>query len=159
MVMGEHKKGGYMKVLLKCNAGVVEDQVSNAAVMAGGAMKKNLLRVGTTLMTMLLASVSAWAGNHQICFQLPSPARTQTLQARFLCRTDGATGSPCTVTSVNPDPFTSGFASHQGNVFSGGGQGGADFNLSTTGTYIGTITFNDGTVRSCSVQVFQSPFI
>src|SRR5213594_160901 len=123
---------------------------------SGKAMLTLTLR---TLMTILLLSASAWAANHQICYQLPPPAGTQKLQARFLCRMDGATGGPCDITSVNPDPFTSGFASHQGNVFYGGGQNGADFNLSAPGTYVGTITFNDGTVRSCTVAVSQGAFI
>src|ERR1051326_842259 len=31
----------------------------------------NLLRAGATLITIFLVSMSAWAGDHQICYQIP----------------------------------------------------------------------------------------
>jgi len=50
-------------------------QVKSSATETRVAMKKNLFRLGTAFITILIASVSAFAGNHQICFEIPSLLR------------------------------------------------------------------------------------
>jgi hypothetical protein len=135
------------KGFLKGIAVVIENQV-----VTGGAMKKNLLRVVTMLMAILLGSASAWAGNHQICYQLPPLAGFRTIAARFLCRTDGANAAGCQITSVQADPASPPVASFATlNQFPASAEAEATF--SGPGKYIGTFQFTDGTVRSCTVEV------
>src|SRR5262245_49634540 len=77
-----------------------KSEVNSAAAMTVGTTKKNLLRV-TTLMAILLASVSAWAGDHQICYQVPPPYIGSTaIAARFACRTDAPNAQVCQIVSV-----------------------------------------------------------
>jgi hypothetical protein len=111
-----------------------------------------LLRIATTLLTILLASVSAWAGDHQICYQIPPSVGLNTIAARFLCRTDGTNSPGCQITSVQPGP-TSPAVSAFGTINSTPTSAEAEAIFSAAGSYIGTIQFNDGTVRSCTVEI------
>src|ERR1051326_7579242 len=76
------------------------DQLNSSDKTTGGVTKRNPLRVAATLLVILLFSVSAWAGDHQICYQVPPPAGWNTISARFVCRTDGNSLAGCQVNSV-----------------------------------------------------------
>src|SRR3954452_11820649 len=76
-----------------------DNQLHSSAKTTEGAMKSPL-RVATTFLAILLFSVSAWAGDHQICYQIPPVPGWHTIAARFLCRTDGTNVPGCQVSSV-----------------------------------------------------------
>ena len=126
----------------------IRNQGKSAEFVTGSAVKENSLRARATLVAILLASASAWAGDHQICYQVPPLPGLNTIAARFACRTDGANQSGCDITSVEPDaqvvPFTT---SHTPTSAE------AEVTLRGPGSFVATIQFNDGIVRKCTVEV------
>ena len=136
----------------------VRNPVESAATVTGGAMTKNLRRAATTLMAILLVTASAWAGNHQICFQIPPVPGSPTLAARFVCRTDGMIGG-CTVLAVFGNVFTPPVASVRQITltaprFDGGMEVEAVFR--GPGEYSGAFQFSDGTMRQCKVEIQEN---
>ncbi|HWC17280.1 MAG TPA: hypothetical protein VG498_09700, partial [Terriglobales bacterium] len=127
-------------------------QVNSINTM-GTAKRKNPLRVATAIVGILLFSLSTWAGDHQICYQIP-PAYigSHTIAARFSCRTDGANTPGCQVNSVvaaagSPQVFSFYDENKTWNSDD------AEAVFSGAGTYVGTFTFADSTVRSCTVEI------
>jgi hypothetical protein len=129
-----------------------KSEVNSAAAVTVGARKKNLLRV-TTLMAILLASVSAWAGDHQICYQVPPPYIGSTaIAARFACRTDAPTAQGCQIVSVQANASSPQVVSVS-SLSQTATSAESEARFSGSGTYIGTIQFSDGTVRTCTVEI------
>jgi hypothetical protein len=119
-------------------------------------MKTNLLlRVVTTFTAIVLVSASAWAANHQICYQVPPPAGTQRIFARFACRTDGVNPGNCQVQSIQPD-FT---IITDRPAPSAANDGRVEREVEFQGSAIVTATFQfaDGSVRKCTVETFTFP--
>jgi hypothetical protein len=129
-----------------------DNQLDNPAQTTGGPTKKNPFRVAATLLAIFLFSVSAWAGDHQICYQIPPLPGWHTVAARFLCRTDGTNLPGCQVNSVVAAPGSPQIASFSFVNQTGTGAE-AEATFSGAGTYIGTFTFADNTVRNCTVEI------
>jgi hypothetical protein len=116
-----------------------------------------MFRLGTMLMTILLASASAWAANHQICFEIPRTPGALTIKARFLCRVDGIPGG-CTVESVTPDAFSEPIVAFR-NVTSifprtdGSVEFEAEFK--SPGNYTGKFLFGNSE-RRCTVEIHSN---
>jgi hypothetical protein len=103
-------------------------------------------------LAILLFSVSTWAGDHQICYQIPPLPGWHTIAARFACRTDGSNTPGCQVNSVVPaagSPLILSFSGVNSTTISAE----AEATFSGAGTYVGTFTFSDGTIRTCTVEV------
>jgi hypothetical protein len=118
-------------------------------VVTLNTMKRNLLRRGIMLIATLAASTSVWAANHQICYQLPPSAyMTQSLTARFSCRTDGATQAGCTIASVTGASTPMVVSINRTGVSED-----EEVTVTSIGAYVGEFRFTDGTVRKCTVEV------
>ena len=132
--------------------GEAGNQVKRASNSASGAQRKNPLRIVTAIAATLMLSVSTWAGDHQICYQIPPLPGWHTIAAIFDCRTDGASTPGCQLNSVAPAAGSPPLLS----LYGGNNQGtsaGAEADFSGAGTYVGTFTFADNTVRTCTVEV------
>jgi hypothetical protein len=118
-------------------------------------MKKNSLHALTTMMAILLVTASAWAGNHQICYQVPAPAGTQRILVRFACRTDGVNPGNCTIESFQPS-FT---VITDRPVFVSRNDGSVEHEVEFQGSGIVTATFQfaDGSVHKCTIEPFTLP--
>jgi hypothetical protein len=104
----------------------------------------------------VLVSASAWAGNHQICYQVPPPAGTQRILARFACRTDGVNPGNCQVQSIQP-AFT--VITNRPAPIPSRSDGGVEREVEIQGAVNVTATFlfADGSVRKCTVETFTLP--
>src|SRR5262245_48015588 len=81
----------------------------------------NLLRVSSPALGILLTSATAWAGDHQICYQIPPFPGFTTITARFACRTDAANTPGCQITgvqAVTPGTSVTSLFGVSGNAFS-----------------------------------------
>jgi hypothetical protein len=131
------------------------NRVESSATVTTSTMKNNSLRAATALMAILLVTASAWAGNHQICYQVPPPAGTQRIFVRFACRTDGNPGS-CQVQSIQP-AFT--VITNRPAPIPSRSDGGVEREVEIQGAVNVTATFlfADGSVRKCTVETFTLP--
>ncbi|HET8825739.1 MAG TPA: hypothetical protein VFM77_11465, partial [Terriglobales bacterium] len=138
----------------KWNAAVRRiNQLNRRINTTRSANSRNPLRVATAIVAILLFSVSTWAGDHQICYQVPPIwVGSHTIAARFACRTDGTNTPGCQVNSVVPAPNSPLITSfYDENKTPTGDEAEAVF--SGAGTYVGTFTFADNTVRTCTVEI------
>jgi len=118
----------------------------------------SLLRASSTTLGMLMISATAWAGNHQICYQIPPLAGFTTIAARFACRTDAANSPGCQITgvqAVTPGTSVNSFNGVNQNAFSAESEAA----FSGPGVYVGNISFSDGTARTCTVEVPASAYL
>jgi hypothetical protein len=129
------------------------NQYAGATVVIVEASRKNLRRAGTALATMFLLSLSAWAGNHQICYQLPPVPGiiSGLLVAGFECRTDGTALPGCQITSVR-DGSSQDLEFIQSRTATSSKTG---VNVSNSGKLVATFSFTDGTTRKCTVDVID----
>jgi hypothetical protein len=118
----------------------------------------NLRRISSTTLGMFLIAATAWAGNHQICYQIPPLAGFTTVAARFACRTDGANSPGCQITAVQAVNSGASVTSFYGlNQNASSAESEAIFN--GPGVYVGNISFSDGTARTCTVEVPASAYL
>jgi hypothetical protein len=102
-------------------------------------------RLCILLAALTLIPLSSLANDHQICYQIqPRPGST-TITADFLCRTDGTSTPGCQVTAVT------GAATYY--HFPQGASDTGEATFAAPGTYVGTVQFNDGTSRNCTVEI------
>jgi hypothetical protein len=87
----------------------------------------------------------SFANDHQICYQKPPIPGFTTITGQFLCRTDGTSTPGCQVTGVTGAATF--FHSPQG------ASDDAEATFTAPGTYVGSISFNDGTTRTCTLEI------
>jgi hypothetical protein len=103
------------------------------------------LRALVFTVAFALSPVGSFANDHQICYQVPPRPGTTTITADFLCRTDGTSTPGCQVTAVTGAATF--FHLPQGASDAG------EATFTAPGTYVGTIQFNDGVSRTCTVEI------
>lgn len=128
------------------------NQLTSRISATRSANSRNPLRVPTAIVAILLFSASTWAGDHQICYQIPPLPGWHTIAARFACRTDGANTPGCQVNSVMPAAGSPQILSFSG-VNNTPASAESEAIVSGAGTYVGTFTFADGAIRSCTVEI------
>jgi hypothetical protein len=97
------------------------------------------------LLAALLIPLASLANDHQICYQIQPRPGSNTITADFLCRTDGTSTPGCQVTAVT------GAATYY--HFPQGASDTGEATFAAPGTYVGTVQFNDGTSRTCTVEI------
>ena len=97
---------------------------------------------------LALVPILSSANDHQICYQKPPMPGHTTITGQFLCRTDGASTPGCQVTGVTGAATF--FHSPQGASDT------AEATFTAAGTYVGTIQFNDGTSRTCTLEILAA---
>jgi hypothetical protein len=133
-------------------AGEAESQLNSRINATREANGKNPFQVATAILAILLFSVNTWAGDHQICYQIPPLPGWHTIAARFACRTDGTNLPGCQVNSVVPAAGSPQILSFSW-VNNSGISAESEATFSGAGTYVGTFTFADNTVRTCTVEI------
>src|SRR5450631_1477903 len=102
-------------------------------------------RIRTLLAALTLGPALSVANDHQICYQKPPIPGFTTITGQFLCRTDGTSTPGCQVTGVTGAATF--FHSPQGASDT------AEATFTVPGTYVGTIHFNDGITRTCTLEI------